>query len=74
MSFIEGPVEGHIKAPNAPVAELHVCPSGCAYSSVQDAVDLDETERSLVQAAMQQLRVGSHVYRHPTTRSRGTLQ
>jgi hypothetical protein len=29
----------HIKALNAPTAELHVCPSGCAYSSVQVAVD-----------------------------------
>jgi uncharacterized repeat protein (TIGR01451 family) len=26
-------------APRAPAAELHVCSSGCAYSSVQDAVD-----------------------------------
>ncbi|MCD4669898.1 MAG: right-handed parallel beta-helix repeat-containing protein, partial [Actinomycetia bacterium] len=24
---------------NAPLAELHVCPSGCAYSSIQAAVD-----------------------------------
>jgi hypothetical protein len=26
-------------APQAPMAELHVCPSGCAYSSIQTAVD-----------------------------------
>jgi uncharacterized repeat protein (TIGR01451 family) len=31
--------EGHIDAPGAPAAELHVCPSGCAYASIQDAVD-----------------------------------
>jgi parallel beta-helix repeat protein len=31
--------ERPIEAPKAPAAELHVCPSGCAYSSVQDAVD-----------------------------------
>ena len=30
---------GHVEAPNTPAAELHVCPSGCAYSSVQTAVD-----------------------------------
>jgi hypothetical protein len=29
----------HIKALRAPAGELHVCPSGCAYSSVQAAVD-----------------------------------
>jgi len=28
-----------VKAPVAPAAELHVCPDGCAYSSIQDAVD-----------------------------------
>jgi uncharacterized repeat protein (TIGR01451 family) len=39
-SVVEGPrAEGQIEAPSAPTAELHVCPSGCAYSSIQDAVD-----------------------------------
>ena len=28
-----------VKDPNAPAAELHVCPGGCEYSSVQVAVD-----------------------------------
>jgi len=32
LSKVEGPAR-------APAAELHVCPSGCAYSSVQAAVD-----------------------------------
>ena len=30
---------GRVKGPHTPSAELHVCPSGCAYSSVQAAVD-----------------------------------
>ena len=32
LSAVEGPAE-------APADELHVCPSGCTYSSIQDAVD-----------------------------------
>jgi hypothetical protein len=28
-----------LQAPQTPAVELHVCPSGCAYSSIQDAVD-----------------------------------
>jgi len=42
---IQGPLAvaasraGHVQAANAPIAELHVCPIGCAYSSVQAAVD-----------------------------------
>ena len=39
LSKAEGIAEGLIEAPSAPAAELHVCPSGCAYSSVQAAVD-----------------------------------
>jgi hypothetical protein len=38
-SAVAAPSAGHVKAPNAPAAELHVCPSGCTYSSVQAAVD-----------------------------------
>jgi uncharacterized repeat protein (TIGR01451 family) len=30
---------GGIEATNAPADELHVCPSGCAYASIQEAVD-----------------------------------
>jgi uncharacterized repeat protein (TIGR01451 family) len=33
------PITSADGAADAPVAELEVCPSGCAYSSVQDAVD-----------------------------------
>ena len=33
------PAAGHAEIPSATTAELHVCPSGCAYSSVQAAVD-----------------------------------
>ncbi len=33
------PRAGHVEAVSAPAAELHVCPSGCAYASVQAAVD-----------------------------------
>ena len=39
LSAVAAPSAGHVKAPNAPAAELHVCPSGCTYSSVQAAVD-----------------------------------
>ena len=39
-SVVAAPSAGHVKAPNAPAAELHVCPSGCTYSSVQAAVDV----------------------------------
>lgn len=39
LSAVAAPSAGHVEAPNAPAAELHVCPSGCAYSSVQAAVD-----------------------------------
>jgi uncharacterized repeat protein (TIGR01451 family) len=42
--------EGGIEAPNAPAAELHVCPSGCAYSSIQDAVD-DALEGDVIKVA-----------------------
>ena len=38
-SAVAAPSAGHVEAANAPAAELHVCPSGCAYSSVQVAVD-----------------------------------
>jgi len=37
--FDDVPVASLPQAPNAPAAELHVCPSGCAYASIQDAVD-----------------------------------
>jgi len=33
------PVVGSAEIPSAITAELHVCPSGCTYSSVQSAVD-----------------------------------
>jgi hypothetical protein len=36
LSQVEGLHIGHVEAP---VGELHVCPSGCAYSSIQAAVD-----------------------------------
>ena len=39
LSAVAASSTGHAKAPNAPTAELYVCPSGCAYSSVQVAVD-----------------------------------
>jgi uncharacterized repeat protein (TIGR01451 family) len=38
-SVTERPLAGRSKALTAPTAELHVCHSGCDYSSVQDAVD-----------------------------------
>jgi len=38
-SAVAAPSARHVKAPNAPAAELRVCLSGCAYSSVQAAVD-----------------------------------
>ncbi len=38
-SAVAAPSAGHVEASNAPTAELHVCPSGCGYSSVQAAVD-----------------------------------
>ncbi len=34
---------GGLVARAKPLAELHVCPSGCTYSSIQDAVDAAET-------------------------------
>ncbi len=37
-------------APTAPAAELHVCPSGCTYSSVQAAVDAAQ-EGDLIKVA-----------------------
>jgi len=39
LSAVAAPSTGHVEVPDAPVAELHVCSSGCTYSSVQDAVD-----------------------------------
>jgi parallel beta-helix repeat protein len=39
VSQVERVAEEPLEAPSAPAAELHVCPSGCAYSSVQAAVD-----------------------------------
>ena len=38
-SAVAAPGAGHVEAPNASAAELHVCPTGCTYSSVQAAVD-----------------------------------
>jgi hypothetical protein len=41
-SAVAAPSVGHVEAPKAPAAELHVCPAGpptCDYSSVQTAVD-----------------------------------
>ena len=38
-SAMAAPAVGHAEIPYAPSTELHVCPSGCAYSSVQAAVD-----------------------------------
>ncbi|MCP4540243.1 MAG: DUF11 domain-containing protein [Chloroflexi bacterium] len=37
--FKLGTVKGPVEIPSTPNAELRVCPSGCDYSSVQDAVD-----------------------------------
>ena len=42
LSEAEG-VGGGLSASAAPAAELHVCPSGCTYSSVQTAVDVANT-------------------------------
>jgi len=39
-SAVAAPSTRHVEAPNTPTAELHVCPNGCAYSSVQAAVDV----------------------------------
>jgi len=36
---VAAPGEEDVEALSATMAELHVCPSGCAYSSVQEAVD-----------------------------------
>ena len=39
LSAVAAPSAGCIESPNTLAAELHVCPSGCTYSSVQAAVD-----------------------------------
>ena len=38
-SAVAAPSAGPVKVPSVPATELHVCPSGCTYSSVQAAVD-----------------------------------
>ncbi|MGD2146185.1 MAG: right-handed parallel beta-helix repeat-containing protein, partial [Anaerolineae bacterium] len=39
-----------VGAPSAQVTELHVCPSGCAYASIQEAVD-DATGGDVIKVA-----------------------
>jgi hypothetical protein len=36
--------KGHVWVPSSPVTELRVCPSGCAYASVQVAVDAADAD------------------------------
>ena len=50
-SVVTAPSAGHLKTANTPAAELHVCPSGCAYSSVQAAVDAASDEDVIKVAA-----------------------
>lgn len=50
LSAVAAPSVGNVEAPNAPAAELHVCPSGCTYSSVQAAVD-DASDGDVIKVA-----------------------
>ena len=50
-SAAAAPGVGHVRVPNTPAAELHVCPSGCAYSTVQAAVDAADDDDVIKVAA-----------------------